>query len=243
MSNIKKAIIVSFLYTAVMAIGWVVNPHKYGSLDNVLFMIPFLFGLAVFGMYLIKKADVRLLPKNTQYTRLLLPFIGIIGYLLTVNILNYVDGGTLGPVYKIGLLFVATLLVGFAEEGVYRGYVLNTIEKTSGTRKALLYSSILFGLLHSVNFLAGPSVVATSVQVVLTTMMGYVFGVIYLKTNRNLLLVMILHGVYDFLVFNSGYLAEINNVTRTTILVTPMLLILWVMSLLANKKQARSKQA
>jgi uncharacterized protein len=235
--NITKAVIVSAIYTAVMALGWVFNPHDYGTIDNVLYMIPFLFVLAIFACILLRRAEVELLPKHSKFARLLIPFSFILGYLLLVNILSYTDGTILGPVEKIGLLFLATMLVGIAEEGVYRGYVFATIEKQSGTNKALLYSSVLFGLLHSVNFLAGPSIPATIVQVVLTTLIGYVFGVIYLKTNRNLVLLMTLHGLYDFLVFSASYLAEINNSNRNTLFVMPMLLILWIMSLRANKKE------
>ncbi len=106
-----------------------------------------------------------------------------------------------------------------------------------GIKKALLYSSILFGLLHSVNFLAGPTIAQTIVQVILTTAMGYVFGVIYLKTQRDLLLVMALHGLYDFLVFNFEYLKDINNSSRTIILAIPILVILWVYNYIKMKKQ------
>ena len=50
----KKPIILSLIYTSVMALGWVLNPYEYGKIDNVIFMIPFLIALAVFSLLFIK---------------------------------------------------------------------------------------------------------------------------------------------------------------------------------------------
>lgn len=237
MHKIKKQIAISVLYTAIMGFGWMINPHPYGEIDNVIFMIPILLILSGLAVLLTKKTGVALITKKSYKPKILWLFIGLIFYLLTCNLSIITDGGDVGSWSKIALLFVATMLVGIAEEGVYRGYVLNKIDQKLGLKKALLYSSILFGLLHSVNFLAGPTIGETVTQIILTTAMGYVFGVVYLKTNKNLLLVMALHGVYDFLVFNFTYLADLNNSTRTNILIVPILLVLWVYSILAMKKQ------
>lgn len=235
MNKIKNQIALSVLYTAIMGLGWMINPHKYGEIDNVIFMIPVLLSLSVLAIYLIRAKRIRLTNKKLQKSPLLWLFVGLLIYLILNNLLVLIEGGQVGPWHKVVLLFIATALVGVAEEGFYRGYLLNTVEKKVGIKKALLYSSILFGLLHSVNFLAGPTITETIIQVILTTAAGYLFGVIYIKTQRDLLLVMGLHGIYDFLVFNFTYLKDLNNSTRIT-LATPILIILWAYSVIVIKK-------
>lgn len=234
--KIKNQVLISIGYTLVMGFGWIINPHPYGDIENVLFMIPVLVLLTLIAVFLIKKIKIPLTSKKLSKSLVLWLFVGIIVYLIFTNSLAFLNEGQAGPWQKIALLFVATMLVGIAEEGVYRGYILNTIEKKVGIKKALLYSSLLFGLMHSVNFLAGPTLAQTIFQVLLTSAVGYVFGIIYLSTNRDLLLIMFLHGIYDFLVFNQTYLAEINNSSAGSILTIPLLLIVWVTSISYFKK-------
>jgi membrane protease YdiL (CAAX protease family) len=235
-SKIKNQIFISIGYTLVMGLGWIINPHPYGEIENVIYMIPILILLSLAALYLIKKSKISLSSKKPSKSLVLWLFVGIIIYLIFNNVMVFTDGGQSGPGHKIALLFIATMLVGIAEEGFYRGYILNTIEKKIGIKKALLYSSLLFGLMHSVNFLAGPTLTQTIVQVLITSAVGYVFGVIYLSTRRDLLLIMFLHGIYDFLVFNQTYLAEINNSSATTLLTIPLLMIVWIISIKYFKK-------
>lgn len=219
-----------------MGFGWAINPHPYGNIENVLFMTPVLILLSLMAVFLIRKSKIQLSSKKPSKSLVLWLFVGIIIYLIFSNAVVLIEGGQSGPGSKIALLFVATMLVGIAEEGVYRGYILNSIEKKIGLRKALLYSSLLFGLMHSVNFLAGPSIAQTIIQVLLTSAVGYVFGVIYLSSNRDLILLMFLHGIYDFLVFNFTYLADINKSERTTILMIPLLVLTWITSIVYIKR-------
>lgn len=236
LSALKLPILVSLVYTFVMGLGWVINPHPYGDIKNVIFMTPILLALSIYAIILVKKSKIPLTSKKLSKSLILWIFVGLIVYLMISNVLVFSEGGQSGPWQKIALLLLATLLVGLAEEGVYRGYILNTIEKKIGVKKALFYSSILFGLMHSVNFLAGPSIAQTVVQVLLTTAIGYVFGVIYLSTKRDLLLIMFLHGIYDFLVFNFSYLTEVNKSNQTTGLILPFLIIIWLIAVTYSKK-------
>jgi len=223
--------LLSFIYTATMGVGWVLNPHTYGKLENVLHMIPVLMLLCAYSIFLIKRYKIKLAEEKTKYTPIFWLFSIIIGYLFLINILIYTDGKDLGLLSNLSKLLLATALVGVAEELFYRGYALNRLQSITGPRKALFYSSILFGLMHSVNFLAGPSIAQTTLQVIITAMAGYVFGSIYLSSGRNLILVIILHAIYDFLIFSSTYLSEINNSVRKTVLVVPLLIIVWAYTL------------
>lgn len=214
MKKYYKPVLAAAVYSTIMGIGWALNPHEYGKIKNVIFMIPVLVALTILSLTLLKKSSIPFKTKKTNYPSIFWLFLGLIFYYIVINILAYSNGKSLGSVSDLSLLLVATLFVGVAEEGMYRGYILNTIEKKSGTKKALLYSSLLFGLLHSVNFLAGQKLLTTVTQIFITAAIGYAFAVLYLKSGRNLLLVMLLHGVYDFLVFAFDHLIILNNAEK-----------------------------
>lgn len=231
MKKIMKPVMAAIIYTGVMAIGWALNPHDYGKLENVLFMAPFLIVLSLMSLYLIKRESIKFNNGKIRGSLILWMFITALIYLAITNYFIYSEKEILGPANKLLLLFTTTMLVGIAEEGMFRGYILNFIEKKLDTKKALFYSSIFFGLLHSVNFLAGQKISITMVQVVLTAIIGYVLGTIYLRSNRNLILVIVLHGLYDFLYFSSSYLANLNNSDIKPFLVMPLLIFAWFICL------------
>lgn len=231
----RNLLYVPIIYTLTMAIAWLLNPHPYGELDNVLFIIPFLILLSMFSISLVLKNKIMLFRQPLKFTIVLGVFIIMLIYLLLSNFLAYLDGDRFGSLQDTLLLLFATLLVGIAEEFTFRGYLLNGLAKQVGLRKAVVFSSIMFGLMHSVNFLAGPSIAATIFQVVLTTVVGYAFAIIYIKTNFNLILVAILHGLYDFLLFNFSHLVKINESTRNTVFIFPLIILIWIVSLKAAK--------
>jgi membrane protease YdiL (CAAX protease family) len=68
-----------------------------------------------------------------------------------------------------------TLLVGFAEEGLLRGVVLRALLQT-GPSRAVMVSSLIFGLGHLANLLTGASVSVTTVQVVEDVFLGIAFA-------------------------------------------------------------------
>lgn len=84
-------------------------------------------------------------------------------------------------------------LAAFGEEMVYRGYLMNRVaDLAGGTRTAWMISLVtvntLFGVIHMYQGLSG----------ILTVIFAaLVYGVLYLRTGRNLWVPIIAHGVYD----------------------------------------------
>jgi membrane protease YdiL (CAAX protease family) len=103
---------------------------------------------------------------------------------------HYVVGNTLA---LIELLFVVTILGGFAEETVFRGYLFERLGKLIGTSArskmvTVLLTTGLFALPHSIEQgLAG---------VQQATFTGLVFGTIFAITGR-IGLPMVAHAVFD----------------------------------------------
>ena len=62
---------------------------------------------------------------------------------------------------------------------------------------AVIVSGVLFGLMHSVNAMLQPSG-STVWRVIVTSMIGIVFGFVYVSSGGNLVLCIVLHWLYDF---------------------------------------------
>lgn len=75
------------------------------------------------------------------------------------------------------LIFAGTMLVGFGEEIVFRGYLLVGARARWSERGAWFVTSLLFGLFHGLNILTGQDVPTTVRQVVFAFVMG---GALYL---------------------------------------------------------------
>lgn len=98
-----------------------------------------------------------------------------------------------------------TLLVGVTEEWVYRGVLFAALSHWLGLRRGAVLSVLLFGALHLLNMAAGQSFGAVAVQFLLASLSGASLLLVALAL-RSLPLGMLLHGLYDFLVFDSARL-------------------------------------
>ncbi len=104
------------------------------------------------------------------------------------------------PVGLVLLIFVGTLMVGFAEEIIFRGYVLLGARAHYGEVGAWFFSSAAFGLLHGLNIFTGQAIGATVQQIVAAFLLGSGFYLIRRMTGL-LVVCMVLHGLWDFATF------------------------------------------
>lgn len=150
--------------------------------------------------------------------------------------------------FELVLFLLAMLLVGIAEETLFRGLVQNAFHKffCEDSKKhvllAILCSGIIFGLLHFFNVFTGVSVTGALVQAIANIPMGMFFGAVYFRSKKNLWLCIVLHAFHDIAVsVQSGVLWGV-DITQTISSYNPMALIpagiilLIVLFLLRNKK-------
>jgi uncharacterized protein len=97
---------------------------------------------------------------------------------------------------------VAALLVGFAEETIFRGLILRALLK-SGIWRATLISGVVFGLMHSLNVLAGSNPLSVGLQICYAAAIGFGFSAAVLRTGL-LWPLIITHALQDFLAFIAG---------------------------------------
>jgi uncharacterized protein len=96
-------------------------------------------------------------------------------------------------------LLAIALLIGFAEEAIFRGLMLNVL-KARGLWQAAMITSLLFGLSHSLNLLSGKSGTAILIQIAYALAIGFAFAALVLKKGI-LWPLIIVHALIDFTSF------------------------------------------
>lgn len=106
------------------------------------------------------------------------------------------------PAYNVYLFLIESLSVGFFEEIIFRVLILVLLleqlkDKAHGILKAIIISSLLFGVIHIINFFDGAAFGATMMQIGYSFLVGLLLAVLYIKT-KNIWVIMILHALYNF---------------------------------------------
>ncbi len=129
---------------------------------------------------------------------------------------------------------VAGLCIGFAEETLTRGIVVNLMRKR-GHREisAALVSAALFAALHSGNLLTGQALVPTLLQLIDT----FAFGILMYLTLRvtgNLIWPILLHATTDPSIFlvadypTDGALNLLGSLGNPVVIITGLILVFFV---------------
>lgn len=100
----------------------------------------------------------------------------------------------------LAIALATAVLVGIAEEALFRGITLNVFGGRWTVPWAVIASSVLFGMAHMTNALWQDGA-GTLAQAGFTLLAGFVWGWIYVATRGNLLLTMAMHAAWDFSLF------------------------------------------
>lgn len=112
------------------------------------------------------------------------------------------------------LILVGTMMVGFAEEIIFRGYVLLGARSRYTEVGAWFCSSAVFGLFHGVNVVFGQDIGPTVQQVVVAFIFGS--GLYLIRRMTGLLVVgMVIHGFWDFSTFIGAGRGEEVGISNT----------------------------
>lgn len=95
----------------------------------------------------------------------------------------------LAPCSWVDLLGISAL-AGLGEELLFRGVVQEAFARWFNVWIGVVAASVLFGLLHSITF----------TYAVLAALMGAYLSCVWLNTDQNLLVIVITHALYDFVV-------------------------------------------
>ncbi|MDE5858884.1 MAG: CPBP family intramembrane metalloprotease [Oscillospiraceae bacterium] len=118
--------------------------------------------------------------------------------LLLIMSVNLWNGVTLNfSAVESALRVLSMIGVGFLEEIIFRGFLFKAICK-SNVKRAIIISSVTFGLGHIVNLLNGADFVPTLLQICYAVSLGFLFTIIFYK-GKSLLPCIITHSVINSL--------------------------------------------
>lgn len=182
-----------------------IKSNKYGSE----LLLEMLFTFVVLIVMLFFKNSYVFTEKKMKFVDSVLLGLPMLIVILINIYFNYSSLETINYPNLINLLLYCTF-IGIGEEFLCRGFLQNEfIERFGDSKKhillSILFSSLIFGLMHITNVLTGQSLFETIMQVLQATSIGILFGSIYYK-SKNIWSVIFLHGLYDF----SIMLSDIN---------------------------------
>ena len=217
-SKIWFAVLFIILYCALFSLGdyfsTLVGVEKLFTFDvGLILTIVLLLFLKRYGLF--KEYG---LCKSKSTLKSMIFYLPII-VMLSVNLWG---GVTLNYSVLESVLCVLTMfLVGFLEEIIFRGLLFNAI-KTSSVKWAIIVSSVTFGIGHIINLINGSSVdlLPNILQVVYATTAGFMFVMIYLK-SQSLIVCILSHGLFNALsVFSTSLLQDFTMQIITAIVLT-----------------------
>ena len=160
----------------------------------------------------------------------------------------------LQPVLSVLFFTVTMFLIGWGEEIICRGIMLNLfLDRFSKTKKgilgAIILDGVLFGAVHLTNIFAGVSVVSACIQAISAGLLGIIFSAIYAR-SRNIWICIITHALTDFAalmgtgIFGNGTAVDgINNISYINLAAVPVLLIPCLVLLRKSKLEEMEKRA
>ena len=183
-------------------------------------------------------------PWRYKYLNLIPIYLFILG-LLSVSSEDFSQVS----LFNLLLLLAACLMVGFAEEYLFRGFLQTLFLKKYGSRKngiflSIFFSSVFFGLFHLLNLAKNDNVGQVLVQVVFAFFIGFFFGALLLKTNK-LIPIAITHGLINFF-FSLAILPGIKTMEDAadeTVSIAPIILFLplFIIGILIFRKLDREE--
>lgn len=103
--------------------------------------------------------------------------------LVVIASTNFWGGVTLHlSVFETVLYVVSMLGVEFIEEVIFRGFLFKALCETN-VKRAIVISSLTFGIGHIVNLLNGAKVLGTLLQICYAVALGFLFTIIFYKSK------------------------------------------------------------
>lgn len=204
-------------------LGAVVSLSVTGALGQLVFSIGTYLGVAaVGGLYLLKHE----LPLS--YVRLYMPsvrdLLWAVGTVLILLVLalaipvlitrlglpvtdhGITDSIKANPMIALMSIPLSLLVIGPAEEFLYRGVIQTRLAETFDTTAAVAIAALIFAVVHVLAYLDPANIGGTLVTVfVILLPLGAILGAVYAYTE-NLFVPALAHGVYNALTFGITYL-------------------------------------
>lgn len=172
--------------------------QNFGTTDYRCTIINTIFSCLLIGlMVILKKTSYYGINKVKNINKYLY-FIPLV-IISTVNLWNGINMNN----SKSEIIYhILTMInVGFIEEIIFRGFLFKMMAQEN-IKKAIIVSAITFGIGHIVNLINGSSLIPTLIQICYAISLGYLFVIIFYKSN-SLIPCIITHALINSLsIFN-----------------------------------------
>jgi membrane protease YdiL (CAAX protease family) len=127
---------------------------------------------------------------------------------------------------QLVMLIVFTAMIGFAEEALCRGMMLQAF-LPRGVMRAALFSSLIFGSMHLVQVFYRMSIGMALLYVVYAALIGFGFAAPYIRSGGAIWPLIVVHALFDFLgKLGHGWGAQTQPTSSFEVLVRLVLAIL-----------------
>lgn len=223
MKNVSIKKILLAILTLVIGLGLHMGSSRFlkyvgiSFTSNILdsFVNEVIFAVVVITILIItKKMSMLSLSKDGLKNGIMagLPVI-IYSIILILVSLSNLQEHTLVKVWEIILFILFCILIGIAEEGLFRGAVQGLVLEAfaAKTKKqhmlGIIVASAIFGCSHFINLRTGANLSSVTIQVISATAAGMLFGGIYVRSGKSLWPSIFTHALMDCGAFiNSGML-------------------------------------
>ena len=165
-------IVIIFVYLVAGTIAHFANLSNLGLYGLANFVLTILVAVMLTLMRWWKAVGFRAADRRNDLLYFIVPFLPII--------INLIPGVEVTSFRYLLEVLVITLMVGFVEESIFRGLMLNAL-KARGIWKAAIITALLFGLTHALNVLAGKSVAENVAQICYAVAIGFAFAALVLQ--------------------------------------------------------------
>ncbi len=218
-------VLIGLLCTFMTAFGTAL-PQILGLQPEVQYAVTTIFLLVsiVIGLVIMKKSrysladygfrrnDKSSIHKVCWYIPLILVEvlpIALVGFSTGITILQYI------------ILLIFTIVVGFNEEIYFRGLAFKFMS-VKGSKKAVLWTSFIFGILHLINALNGKDGLYLILQMFFAFLVGFVLAEV-VHITKSLWAVIIWHAAHDYI---SGITGDALDKTALIILAIQVCILL-----------------
>ena len=202
-----SALIIAIYFFGMYLIGTFIKNAIAATIVDIIFKIVMGTIAIIITKFIIKVERFSYIKKGLLYGIFIYGAM-FLAYTISNLILGYsgMDRTFMEALPYIILFLFICIGIGFVEEIIFRGLILNVINKLFVNSKhrdlwAIILSSVIFGLCHLFNLIATPNmVISTITQVLYATIIGAYFAVIYVKTH-NIVAPIILHTLFDYVYY------------------------------------------
>ncbi len=210
----------------VVAMGVALDVAASSEFTNIVVAVTALIWLLIYKWWFSPDFTGFLKP-SASLKNILMLCAPMIVYGLIVDLVSYFDGGMY---FNVTLLKLTTcILAGIAEEVAFRAVAfpigMRYIKSKYRGLITLVFTSILFSLVHASNVLFGADPLTTVFQVVLTFAMGFSIGSIYLGSG-NIVPCILIHFLYD--IFTISINPDTTDGVLSKQLTTSEIVFMWV---------------